>query len=130
MRVLVVEDNVDFYNNYLSRLFAHLLPMNKIEMVHASTLTEALDKIDEKWDVILMDYSLDKPVELDGHKIKDGVDLVSIRRAVEGSDGPASFIIGISSNQVGNRLMVGAGADTSFLKLYVVEMAKEIEQKL
>lgn len=131
MRVLIVEDNVDLYNDYILRIFHNLLPLDKIEIVHMATLGDALSHIDEVWDVILMDYSLDKPVELDGHRIKDGADLVAIRRAVEGEDPEArAFIIGTSSNQVGNRLMVDKGADTSFLKLHVVEMAKEIEQRL
>ncbi len=140
MRILIVEDNVDFYNDYLVRLFGNLLPMDQIEMVHATTVTEALTVISKKWDVILMDYSLGKGAELNGHKIRDGMDLVRIRRAVEAEpvvvDGKVtnalapSFIIGISNSQVGNRLMVEVGASTSFLKLQVVEIAKEIEQRL
>lgn len=132
MRILIVEDNKDFYNDYLIRLFNNILPMDKLEIVHASTVAEVLFKINDWWDVILMDYFLGKSVtELGGKKIKDGADLVKIRRVIESkSPNPASFIMGISNNQVSNRMLISAGADTSFLKICVIEMAQEIEQRL
>jgi hypothetical protein len=106
--------------------------MERLEIVHAPTIENALEYIAAPWDVILMDYALDKPVEYMDHKIRDGCDLVMVRRIYEDghSEDGRAFIIGTCSNQVGNRLMVERGADTSFLKLHVTEIAKEIRQRL
>jgi len=130
MRVLIVEDNVDIYDDYLFRIFNNLLPMDRIEVEHSATLSEAVSKIQEDWDVILMDYALGKAINHEGHKIKDGADLVEMRRIIEEKSGNQSFIIGMSSHEVGNRLMIYKGADSSYLKLHVTEMAREIENLL
>jgi len=131
MRVLIVEDNVDLYNDYMLRILSNVLPMDKIHLEHAIDLLGAAEKLTEKWDVILMDYSLGKSaVSFYDDKIKDGADLVALRRAIEENKEESSFIIGTSSNQVGNRLMVERGADTSYLKLHILEIAKEIAKLL
>lgn len=140
-KVLVVEDDEVFYQDYLLRLFAKSLPMEQLQFTHVPNIERALEKMIELWDVILMDYALGSAfkVEQTGSIFRDGKDLITLRRQLESSrppdsaDGetmPASFIIGTSSNQVGNRLMVEAGANVSLLKIQVVEMAREIWSRL
>lgn len=135
-RILVVEDNVDFYCDYLLRLFQNLLPMEKLEFVHAATIEEAVLNLPLAWDVILMDFAMPgtfrvPPDNPEGLLIKDGADMVRLRRQFEKSDGlKPSFVMGTSSSGIGNRLMVEAGADVAHLKLEVPQMATEIKKKL
>jgi len=131
-RLLVVEDQADFYEDYLLRIFEKLLPMEKISVVHVPTLDAALTALREPWDVILMDYSMGPGTDFLGDPVRDGADLTAFRRAVEETqeDIPKSFILGTSSNQVGNRLMLERGADNAVLKLQVPEMAKIIRGAL
>lgn len=137
MKVLVVEDNVEFYEGYLLRIFSRLLPEDKVEITHAESIEAAAPLLALPWDAILMDHGFSDSVRVppDGPEgspvLRDGVALVKHRRALEAQTGlPAAFIIGIASNQVGNRLMVEAGANTALLKLHVPEMAREITQRI
>lgn len=134
MKVLVVEDNVEFYESYLLRLFSHLLPEGKVEITHAESVEAAAKMLVLPWDAILMDHGFSDSVRIpapDGPLFKDGVGLVKLRRAFEAETGATpAFIIGIASNQVGNRLMVEAGANTALLKLHVPEIAREIAQRI
>lgn len=141
LKILVVEDDLSYYEDYLLRLLGNLLPMEKLEFTHTTSIAGALEKMShELWDVILMDYAMGPAIKVEETKvvIRDGKDLVAFRRSVEtapsgtapGEKMPASFIIGTSSNQVGNRLMVEAGANTSSLKNDVQAMAQEISQRL
>jgi len=134
-RLLVVEDQVDFYQDYLLRIFGKLLPMESISVVHVPTLDAALVALQERWDFILMDYSLGAKTKFLGDPVRDGVDLIAFRRAIEeANDGcggiPVAFILGTSSNEVGNRLMRGKGANATVLKIQVPEMANVIRRSL
>jgi CheY-like chemotaxis protein len=130
-RLLIVEDQVDFYEGYLLRLFGKLLPLEKISIVHAPTLDAAIAALQEPWDAVLMDYSLGPKTEFLGEPVRDGADLVRFRRAVEEKTGqPQAFIVGMSSNGVGNRLIQERGADAAMLKLHVPEMAKLIAARI
>jgi len=130
-RLLVVEDQAEFYQDYLLRIFENLLPMEKISVVHVPTLDAALVALKEPWDFVLMDYSLGAKTEFMGDPIRDGADLISFRRAVEqGQEVAKAFILGTSSNRVGNQLMQERGADNTVLKLEVPQMAKLIEGAL
>jgi len=130
-RLLVVEDQVEFYEDYLLRLFGKLLPMEKISVVHVPTLDAAIVALQEPWDFILMDYSLGPKTDFLGDPVRDGADLVAFRRAVEESRSmPKAFILGVSSNQVGNKLMQDRGADNTVLKLAVPQMTTFIKEAL
>jgi CheY-like chemotaxis protein len=130
-RLLVVEDQADFYQDYLLRIFENMLPMETISVVHVPSLDAALAALSDPWDMILMDYSMGPKTEFMGDAVKDGADLISFRRAIEQTQGvPKAFILGTSSNQVGNRLMQERGADNTVLKLQVPQMAKMIEGAL
>lgn len=131
-RVLVVEDNVSFYCDYLLRLFGNLLPMDQLEFIHAATLEEAVMNLSLEWDVILLDFALPGTFrDQEGLLVKDGAGLVRLRRKFEAANQlKKSFVMGISSSGIGNLLMVEAGADTAYLKLKVPQMASEIKNKL
>lgn len=130
-RLLVVEDQAEFYQDYLLRIFEKMLPMETISVVHVPTLDAALVALVLEWDMILMDYSMGAKTEFLGDPIRDGADLVAFRRAVEEKNGvPVAFILGTSSNQVGNHLMQERGASNTVLKIQVPEMAKLIEGAL
>ena len=134
-KLLVVEDQVDFYEGYLSRIFEKTLPMDKIIMVHVPTLDTAIVALQEHWNFILMDYSLGAKINFLGDPVRDGADLVSFRRAIEKADDgcggiPRAYILGISSNQVGNILMNERGADDGVLKLQIPHMADYIQGAL
>ena len=130
-RLLIVEDQVDFYEDYLLRVFAKLLPLEKISIVHAPTLDAAITALQEPWDAILMDYSLGPKTEFLGEPVRDGADLVRFRRTIEAqTKQPGAFILGMSSNSVGNKLIQERGADTTLLKLHVPEMAKLIAERI
>lgn len=130
-RLLVVEDQAEFYQDYLLRIFEKMLPMETISVVHVPTLDAALVALVGEWDMILMDYSMGSKTEFMGDPVRDGADLVRFRRAVEQqAAAPPAFILGTSSNQVGNRLMQEVGANNTVLKLQVPEMAKLIEGAL
>jgi len=141
-RLLVIEDLDDIYE-YYERVLINLLPKEKIEITRATTILDALELIQEPWDVILMDYALGETASIEGASVKHGADLIKVRRAVENqlaagtgdpSTGavryPISFIIGTSSSTVTNEFLVKAGADASLLKNAVPEMAREIERRL
>ncbi len=131
LKVLIVEDVDDLHEYYL-RIFEHSLPVEEVEFTRASSLQAAVAALPEQWDVILMDYALGEPATLDDMKFRNGKDLVAFRRALEGSRGDVSrcFIVGISSNGVGNDLMVDHGADLGLLKLRVPEMASVLKTRL
>jgi CheY-like chemotaxis protein len=130
LRLLIVEDLDDIYQ-YYERILTNLLPKEKIEITRASTILDALELIREPWDVILMDYALGEAASIEGDPIRNGADIVKVRRAIEqGEMLAASFIIGTSSSTVTNEYLVKEGADTSMLKIAVPEMAREIERRL
>jgi hypothetical protein len=140
-RILVVESENEFYQEYLLRHFGSILPMEDLEFVQAPNITAALERLPEVWDCILMSSPLGSPVRVPetGSIFRDGGDLIAFRRELEkepapghlyGEAIPASFIMGIASNQVANRGMVEAGADTSLLKIHVQQMAQEILERL
>lgn len=124
LKVLIVEDVDELYEYYL-QIFEHELPVEEIEFTRASSIQAAVELLPEPWDVILMDYGLGETVVLDKMKFKNGRDLVAFRRALEVSRGDVSrcYILGISSNGVGNDLMVESGANHGLLKLLIPEMA-------
>ena len=131
LRVLVVEDHIKFYQNYMLRFFGKLLPMEKISLVHVPTLNAALVALLEPWDMIFMDYSLGAKTEFLGDPVLDGADLVSFRRSVEETkDTPHAFILGTASNSIGNLHMLDRGADHALLKNKVPEMAKLVRGAL
>jgi CheY-like chemotaxis protein len=139
LRLLIVEDLDDIYQ-YYERILTNLLPKEKIEITRAATIPDSLELIREPWDVILMDYAMGMPGEIEGDPVKNGADLIKVRRVVEANptvvDGKVtnalvpSFIIGTSSSMVTNEYLVRDGADTSLLKSAVPEMAREIERRL
>jgi len=142
LRLLIVED-VDEIYEYLERILMNLLPKERIETSRAATILDALELIREPWDVILMDYAMGEGVTIEGSPIRNGADLVKVRRALEAPLAERieasvkvtnlitpSFIIGTSSSTVTNEFLVKAGADTSLLKNAVPEMAQEIERRL
>ena len=142
LRLLIIEDLDEIYQ-YYERILTNLLPKEQIEITRAATILDALELIRDPWDVILMDYALGETASIEGSPIRNGADLVKVRRAVENqlaagvgdpSTGatqyPASFIIGTSSSTVTNEYLVKEGADTSMLKSAVPEMAREIERRL
>ena len=130
LRLLIIEDLDEIYE-YLERILTNLLPKERIEITRAATILDALELIREPWDVILMDYALGETASIEGDPIKNGADLVKVRRAVEQAETLAtSFIIGTSSSTVTNEYLVKGGADTSMLKIEVPEMAREIERRL
>lgn len=141
LRLLVVEDIDEIYE-YLERILMNLLPKERIEISRAATIRDALELMHEPWDVILMDYAMGEGVNIEGSPIKNGRDLVKVRRAIETEHDHVakavkvanrltpSFIIGTSSSTVTNEFLVKAGADTSLLKNAVPEMAQEIERRL
>jgi CheY-like chemotaxis protein len=141
LRLLIIEDLDEIYQ-YYERILTNLLPKEQIEITRAATILDALELIRDPWDVILMDYALGETASIEGTPIKNGGDLVKVRRAVEsevvGDEDPGgavprfppSFIIGTSSSMVTNEYLVKDGADTSMLKSAVPEMAREIERRL
>ncbi len=134
LRLLIVEDLDDIYD-YYERILINLLPKEKIEITRAATILDTLELIQEPWDVILMDYALGEAASIENDPVRNGADLIKLRRAVEAAnDGcggiERAFIIGTSSNMVTNEYLVKEGADTSMLKNAVPEMAREIERRL
>jgi CheY-like chemotaxis protein len=128
LRLLVVEDQVEFYEDYLMRFFEKLLPMETISVVHVPSIDSALTALREPWDVVLMDYTLGPRAEFLGDPVLNGADLVAFRRAIEAKEMvPKAIIFGTSASAVGNRLMVSKGADVGVSKLNVEEMAGRIE---
>jgi len=134
LRVLIIEDNEEIYH-YFMRIFEHKLDTTQFEFVCASTIQAALEVLPEQWDVILMDYAMGEAAKLDEMSFRNGADLVSYRRALEsmatqeGADQncPACRIVGTSSNTVCNDLINKAGANSSYLKLNVPEIADYLQ---
>lgn len=123
-RLLVVEDQTEFYQDYLLRIFERTLPMETISIVHVPTLNAALMALLEpSWDMILMDYNLGPKAEFLGDPVRDGADLIAFRRAAERTQPlPKAYILGIGGNQVGNQLMLAKGANHVVLKIRISEM--------
>lgn len=130
-KLLVVEDKIDFYEGYLLRIFETLLPMEKISVTHVPTLGAATAVLLEPWDAMLVDFSLGARVKFDDETIRDGGDLIAYRRGAEKDQRvPKTLILGMSSNQAGNRAMKDRGADGTVLKIQVPEMAALIKGAL
>ena len=134
LRLLIIEDLDEIYE-YYERILTNLLPKEQIEITRAATILDSLELIREQWDVVLMDYALGEVASIEGDPIRNGADLVKVRRAVEEADDGCggierAFIIGTSSSMVTNEYLVKGGADTSMLKNAVPEMAREIERRL
>jgi CheY-like chemotaxis protein len=129
-RLLVVEDHDDFYEDYLLRIFKKTLPMDKITIVRAADLAQALEVLPEPWDMMLMDYSLGAATEYHEETVKNGADLVGIRRVMETKPEGAikmSYIVGMSSNGASNRLILHQGADRTISKLEVERMSRLVK---
>ncbi len=135
LRVLIVEDNEEIYH-YFMRIFEHKLDTAQFEFVCASTIQAALEVLPEQWDVILMDYAMGEAAKLDEMSFRNGADLVSYRRTLEEMatqkgtnprECPACRIVGTSSNTVCNDLINKAGANGSYLKLNVPEIADYLQ---
>jgi len=130
-RILVVEDQEDFYKDYLLRIFEKLLPMEKVNITHVPTLGAALAALLEPWNMVLMDYTLGSKVEFLGDTVRDGADLVRFRRAVEAENALSpAYILGTSGNDVANRLLMGVGANDACLKLNVEDMAATVSHRM
>ena len=133
LKLLIIEDLDEIYQ-YYERILTNLLPKEQIEITRAATILDALSLIWEPWNVILMDYAMGEGASIEGEPIKNGADLVKIRRAVEQKDefsgNTPAFIVGTSSSTVTNEHLVKEGADTSMLKNAVPEIAREIERRL
>ena len=128
VKLLIVEDNDAFYEDYFLRLASRLLPMEKVELTRVSSVSAALQAIPEAWDFILMDYRLGPPAEVGEEKVRNGGDLVRYRRRLE--EGPRiapTAIIGMSSDGIGNQIMMEMGATASFSKLDVEPMCKYVK---
>ncbi len=140
LRLLIIEDLDEIYE-YYERILSNLLPKEQIEFSRAATILDALELLQEPWDVILMDYAMGEAASIEGTPIRNGADLVKLRRAIEAEPQPdeetgnmtnrfpPSFIIGTSSSTVTNEFLVKEGADTSLLKNAVPEVAREIERR-
>ena len=128
-RLLVVEDQVDFYQDYLIRIFTQMLPMDKIVLTHAPDLQTALAALaEESWDLVLMDYALGPKFNFHGVPIRDGTDLVAFRRCLEGPPDskdrkPRIRVWGIAAHTASNRLLIEAGADNAWTKNEVPALA-------
>jgi CheY-like chemotaxis protein len=140
LKILVVEDDNGVYA-YIARIFAAMMPTEEAELTRAESVAAALEKIQEPWDVILMDYSLGDSAALEGTPIHDGGDLIRVRRAVE-ERSPESrraredlrgvhftHIVGTSSSHVGNELLLELGANASFLKHQIPELIADIQRR-
>jgi CheY-like chemotaxis protein len=136
-RVLVVEDNTEFYEQELLRFFDKLLPMDKLEIVRAGGLEEALTMVAEPWDMVLVDYflgaaalGLPTPDGEESKRVKHGADFVEVRRRVEAEGSQRATIVGISNVTIGNALIVKAGADCSHNKGLLEEITREVGRGL
>jgi CheY-like chemotaxis protein len=136
MRILVVEDNVEFYKGYFLRILGNLVPTEKIEFEHADTLEKGLLNLCLPWDMIVLDHAFPKNARFPiddprGRIVKNGADLAEIRRKLEADPNnnlKPTVIMAISSTQVGNREIAAKSGDATlcYLKLQVPEMAKAI----
>lgn len=137
LRVLIVEDNEEILG-YFMRIFKHKLDISQFEFVCASTIQTALDVLPDQWDVILMDYAMGEAAEIDQMTFRNGADLVSYRRTLEemasqkGANQSCDpcLIVGTSSNTVSNVLINEAGANHSYLKLNIPEIADYLQSRL
>jgi CheY-like chemotaxis protein len=130
-RLLVVEDQVEFYEDYLLRIFEKKLPMEEINVTHVPSLQAALVALLEPWDMVLMDYTLGPKAEFLGNPVYSGADLVVFRRAVEEAGKcPRTYILGNSGNDVANRLMKEVGANSSCFKNDVVGIADAVTMRM
>jgi CheY-like chemotaxis protein len=132
-RLLVVEDGDVFYEDYLLRIFKKTLPMDKITIVRAANLDQALEALPEAWDMVLMDYSMGPITELSGEPVRNGADLTRYRRVLEQTadkELTPAVIVGISSSTASNRLMSSQGADRTLSKLEAETMARLIKGAL
>lgn len=127
VKVLVVEDNDALYEGYFLRLASRLLPMDEIELTRASSIPAAIEALSKAWDFIIMDYQIGAAADFEGTKIRNGADLIRLRRRLE--EGPKlspTNIVGFASNGIGNQIMMDNGAASAFLKLNVGPMCDYI----
>jgi hypothetical protein len=131
-RLLIIEDQDDFFENYLLRLFGLLLPMEGIAFERAATLPEAGQRLlENRWDLILMDYTIGPRVEFLGDLLRNGADLTRLRRGVEVErHWNRAFVAGTASSGVGNRAIFEAGAQKIYLKSEVEKMAELIKFRM
>lgn len=137
--ILVVEDNDRLFEGYLERMLGRSLEKEGIEeyqVQRASNLEGALSLlVEENPNVILMDFDLGKrffcstpegPIVL-----TNGADLIGLRRALEQDERRSpSRIIGMASHPAGNLFLGKSGADVTFLKLDIPQMARQIREWL
>lgn len=138
MKILVVEDNTEFYEGYFLRILGSLVPVERIEFVHEDSLAKGLLQLSLPWDMIILDYAFPENAKFpgddpNGRVVSSGADLAEIRRYFEAEPKnelkPAS-IMAISSTQVGNRAILAKGGNAAYLKLQIPEMAAEINKML
>ena len=115
-RVLVVEDMDVLYKILYKNLQASL-PMEKFQFIRVSTMLQALEVLDEDWDVILMDYHLGtQKTEKDGVQFYTGADLVTYRRKFEAEnpDRQRAQIVAITGTAEFGAEITKAGGDLAF----------------
>jgi len=137
MRILVLEASEEYYHTYLLRLFAKLLPSDKLEFVHAPRLEDALGLLEQEWDIVLLGYRFPDSVKVASEQgsemvVRNGGDWLRLRRAAERVRGlKKSFVIGVTSNQPESQalrlLQLGT---TCYSKLQVIDIAKTIQGQL
>lgn len=133
MRVLIIEDRQGLADEYL-RIFNHLLE-GEYSYTHVLSIEAAIPPLaQENWDVILVDQELGAPGAFpmgegeENLRLSTGYDLVTFRRNIEAGvpDITKSHILGIASNKVALNFFNDLGADETFLKIFMPEMAESI----
>ena len=115
-RVLVVED-MDILYKILYNNLQDGLPMEKFQFIRVSTMRQALEVLDEDWDVILMDYHLGTlETKKDGVQFYTGADLVTYRRKFEAEnpERKRAQIVGITGPAEFCEKLAEAGSDMGF----------------
>jgi len=136
MRILVLEASEEYYHTYLLRLFAKLLPSDKLEFVHAPRLEDALGLLEQEWDIVLLGYRFPDSVKVASEQgsemvVRNGGDWLRLRRSAEKVRGlEKSFIIAMTSSQPEGRALRILTADAAYSKLQVVDLAKMIQARL
>ena len=149
MSVLVVEDNDGIYQEFL-RIFEHF-DLKDIEFTRCPGLAEAFDEknplIADGWDIILVDFGFThsyrvSDIEVNAHlsqkgsiipcsHYRNGKDLIRFRRQLEEDTETIepSYIVGIASNEDGNRLLKESGANVTVHKSNLVGLAHLLVNK-
>ncbi len=129
LKVLVVEDIDTLYKRIIRELKKILLT-DDFEFTNVDTLSHALDALEKDWDVVIMDYYLGAAYGArDEVVFKDGGDLIAYRRGLEAAEPrrKKSHILGFSGSDDCNDHMVAVGADCSFLKFDISDIAERLD---